>query len=427
MPAPLRWRRRPEVATQVAVPPTPTDAGKVPAWTPPAAAQAIVAEVAHGSAERFGDALRAVVLTGSLARDEGTFVGRGHERSLLGDAEFLLVFRERTALPRPDVVAKLVRAVEDGLGKAGIRGTIGLSPCHARYLRELRAQIFAYELRACGRVVWGDPDVLAHVPPLAAADIDRVDAWRLLCNRLVEQLESVARSDGAEGSLDPALRYHTAKLWLDMATSLLVFTGGYEPTYRGRANSLSALAARPAALSDAPFDLPRFASRVRACTRFKLGVGTAADLDETGSWREAVVQARELWRWELLRLTGAPADASDRALRERWMRRQRLASRARGWAYAARRHGWHRSWRHWPRWARLFRRGSPRDWIYAAATELLFALATPAGGMTGQRPLALGDVARSLPVYDAAAGGGWRETAAQIYDGYRTLVVETRA
>jgi hypothetical protein len=274
--------------------------------------------------------------------------------------------------------------------------------------------------------VWGDPDVLAHVPTVATADIDRVDAWRLLCNRLVEQLDSVARADTAEGSLDPALRYPTAKLWLDMATSLLVFTGGYAPTYRERANNLSALAAQPPALSDA-FDLPRFASRVRACTRFKLGVGTAADLDATGSWREAVVQARELWRWELLRLTGAPADASDRALRERWMRRQRLASRARGWAYAARRHGWHRSWRQWPRWARLGRRGSPRDWIYAAATELLFALAIPAGGTTGHRPLALGDVARSLPVYHAAARGGWREMATQIYDGYRTLVVETRA
>jgi hypothetical protein len=416
------------VATRVAVPRTSTDAcGEVPARTPPAAAQAIAAEAARVSAERFGHALRAVVLTGSLARDEGTFVRKGHEQILFGDAEFLLVFHERTALPRPDVVAEAARAVEDGLAQAGVRGTIGLSPCHARYLQDLGSQIFAYELRACGRVVWGDPDVLALVPPLAAADIDRVDAWRLLCNRLVEQLESVARSDTAEGSLDPALRYHTTKLWLDMATSLLVFTGGYEPTYRGRANSLSALAARPAAPSDAPFDLPRFASRVRACTRFKLGVATSAELSETGSWREAVVQARELWRWELCRLTAAPADASDHALRERWMRRQRLASRARGWAYAARRYGWHRSWRHWPRWARLLRGGSPRHWIYAAATELLFALATPAGGMTADRTVALGELARSLLVYDARARGGWREMAAQIYDGYRTLVVETRA
>jgi hypothetical protein len=372
--------------------------------------------------------LRAVVLTGSLARDEGTFARRGPELVLLGDAEFLLVFHERTSLPGPDVVAEVVRALEDGLGEQGVRGTIGLSPCHARYLRAMGPQIFAYELRECGRVVWGDPGVLALVPPLAAADIDRADAWMLLCNRLVEQLGALARSDRAQGVLDPALRYHTAKLWLDMATSFLVFTGGYAPTYRGRAESLSALAARPAAGSDAPLDLPRFASRVRDWTRFKLGAAPCAELEETGSWHEAVVHARQLWRWELGLLTGAPADASDRGLRERWMRRQRLASRARGWAYAARRHGWHRSWRHWPRWARLLRRGSPRHWIYAAATEELFALAAaPGGGMTEQGALALGDLARSLPVYDASAGGGWRGMAAQIYDAYRTLVVETRA
>jgi hypothetical protein len=146
-----------------------------------------------------------------------------------------------------------------------------------------------------------------------------------------------------------------------------------------------------------------------------------------GSWREAAWEARRLWRWELSRLTGASADLSDRRLRELWMRRQPLASRARGWAYAVRRHGWHRSWRHWPRWARLARRGSPRHWIYGAATELLFALASPPGGTTVLAGADLRELARALPLSDAGAREGWRAMAAHVYRAYQDLLVETRA
>jgi hypothetical protein len=212
-----------------------------------------------------------------------------------------------------------------------------------------------------------------------------------------------------------------------MGTSYLVFAGGYAPTYAARAQGLSSLAQQPAACAEAPLDLPAFARRVRVCTAWKVGTMPAGPADDIGPWREAAWEARRLWRWELSRLADASPELSDRELREEWMRRQTLASRARGWAYAVRRRGWHRSWRHWPRWARLALRGSPRHWIYGAGTELLFTLASPAVGTTVLTGPGLRELAHGLPLGEAGAGEGWRAMGAQVYRAYREFLVETRA
>jgi hypothetical protein len=398
-----------------------------PAPAPPAAQEAaapraIVVETVRACAGRFGHGLRAVVLTGSLARDEGTFARVGDRLLLLGDAEFLLVFHDGAPLPAPAETADLTRSVERALRGRGLDGKIGLSTVRGRFLRGLGRQIFAHELRACGRVVWGDRGVLALVPAVGAGEIDPADAWTLLCNRLVEQLAALAEPRGP---------YPTVKLWLDMATSFLVFAGACAPTYGARAAHLAALAATPGAARDAPIDLGVFARRVERCTRFKTGAISGAELGDALSWPLAVDQARQLWRWELRRLTGASAGLSDRALAAAWTSRQPLASRARGWAYAARQAGWHRGWRHWPRWARLAGRGSPRHAIYAAAAELLFGLTPAREGDAGQAtsredPSRLRQMGRDLPLR-APQSGDWRVLAGAIAANYRALVVETRA
>ena len=60
---------------------------------------AIDEQVAAACASRYGNDLRAVVVTGSLARDEVTAREDQGRRRLLGDAEFLLIFHETARLP----------------------------------------------------------------------------------------------------------------------------------------------------------------------------------------------------------------------------------------------------------------------------------------------------------------------------------------
>ncbi len=380
-------------------------------------------------AEELGDRLRAIVLTGSLARDEATFVSEEKRWTLLGDIEFLLVFAEHASLPPSLAIESLRQKIEDGLSGRGIICHLGLSAVHPQYLRKVRPHIFAYELRTHGQVVWGEPQILSLMPAFSSSDIPLEDAWRLLSNRMVELLEVAGQWLESPGVLSRDVHYRAIKLYLDMATSFLLFQGAYEPTYQGRAHALRLLypASEGASRDRAgrfPFDLQGFSDRVSACTALKLGqesslghdlaselngggntlslvschisadgelgnprstlpsppwgrraggegVSSKTDCDKT---LDAIECAHQLWRWELARLTRVEGRLSDRELLRKWIELQPLGKRLRGWAYVLRKCRWHRSWRHWPHWLRRGWRASPRYSVYAAAAELFFRL-----------------------------------------------------
>jgi len=320
----------------------------------------------------YGESLRAVVLTGSLARDEATFVKEGAHWRLLGDADFFLVFHDGARQPSHLSADPIGPAIEDVLYGKGLIASIGLSPVDSSYLCTLTRCIAAYELRTCGRVIWGDRAILSLVPEFKTAEILLEDAWRLLANRMIEQLEAVASADQTSDVLSQDAHYCTVKLYLDMATSYLAFAGRYLPTYREREQVLRHLAADASSHSDVPFPLRPFSQRVSECTRFKLeGRGLAGPPREL--WEDAVGFAQMLWTWELKRLNEM-SKSSDSKLMVGWMDEQPVEAKIRGWASVVRRSGWLRSWRQWPRWIRLCRQASPRYWVYNVATEIFFRL-----------------------------------------------------
>ena len=391
---------------------------------------AIPEEAAQACLARYGDRLRALVLTGSLARDEATFVREPGGWCLLGDADFLLVLHEGQALPPDGDLRRAADEIEAALASGGVRCHVGLAAVGPVYLRRLPPSIFAYELRACGRVVRGDGAVLRLVRAISMADIPLEDAWRLLANRIVEQLETLADGPGA-GVTSDAGGYRTVKLYLDMATSLLLFAGGYAPTYAERLDNLRRLADGPTPRDAWPFLLGEFAEAVAACTCSKLNGNLPAAPTRRSLWERAVEHAERLWRWELARLTGLGSDASNRQLLEVWMRRQSRRQRLRGWLSVLRREGWQRSWREWPRWAELALGGSPRYWVYFVAGPLFFSLPALLESAGREAPSShWGAIRRFLPVPEPLPSGGdtaWRELAAAVAWNYSHFLVGTRA
>jgi hypothetical protein len=392
----------------------------------------ISSQTARLCAEQYAGQLRAVVLTGSLARDEATWRPAGNASKALGDAEFLLVFADRAPLPDVSDVQHLTQRIDSQLAELGIVCPITLSPVHATYLRRLRPAVFAYELRTSGQVVWGDPTVLSLIPAFSASDIPLEDAWRLLGNRLVEQLEVAPEmSEPSMGPSEPAL-YRTVKLHLDMATSFLVFVGGYEPTYRQRAQRLRDLARREGGTARYPFRLEPFVRIVSACTEWKLagGIGPAP---EGVSWDGVIERARRLWHWELAQLTGVSPELPDHALLEAWLRHQPASERARGWLHVLRTCGWHRSWRLWARWVHLARRGSPRYLVYSAACRLLFELSRLEAEGSDRTRAGEGweklwdDLPVLRPWANRRRAQPWQEAVTQITWNYREFLVGTRA
>ena len=334
----------------------------------------ICAETAQQCSHAFENDLLSVVLTGSLAREEATFVSRGTTRHLVGDADYFLVFREAASLPSSSAADQLTRDIEARLEEKGVVAKVGLHAVRPSYLKILPAHIASFELRTCGQIIWGDPNVLASIPHFSAADITREDAWRILCNRAIEHLADARKLSCKSEQLSPALHYATVKLYLDMATSYLIFTGQYAPTYQERASNLQLMASQSGIASTSPFSLTKFARRVAECTEWKLS-GEDADRDlSIDFWTEAIAYFRRLWRWEMIQMAPGSDALTVSSLCDRLAQLQPVPDRLRGWVSVVKRRGWAKSWRNWPQWSRLGRRGTPRYLVYRAATELVYRL-----------------------------------------------------
>lgn len=414
----------------------PADVGPVGSHT--SAQSAICQTTVELGVAKYADSLKAIVLTGSLSRKEGTFSRDGGLWTLSGDAEFLLVFRETAPLPLFEDLLALQTAIESKLLERSLKCRISLASVHPNYLRQLRPHIFAFELFTHGYVLWGDP-VISLIPAFPAMAIPLEDAWRLLCNRMIELLEACVVLTNKSRDLPKEVFYQTVKLYIDMGTSFLVFAGGYESTYASRAERIGLLKSERGAADSCPLDLAQFAERVMACTQYKLSgtgelpwMGRNCEHDNLAFWQEAVADARSLWRWELAQLTGIKEDLSDQKLMMRWMAQQSIDECMRGWLFVLRREGWQRSWRKWPGWIRQGLHASPRYCVYAAASELFFQLpplisaasrATAREGPTSELFDWLPLTRTGLP----ASASDWRQRASEIAWNYHRFLEGTRS
>ena len=230
----------------------------------------ICQQTVYHSVKNSGQGLRAIVLTGSIARGEGTYIKEDGGVRVMGDAEFVLVFRDRSSVPLADHVDRIRDDIENSLEAQGIFCIVGLSAVTPSFLSESRPHLFAYELQTWGNVIWGEQEILGLMTAFRPSDIPLEDAWRLLQNRMVEMLQF---PDDLEGGLTPLpakTQYRTVKLYLDMATSLLLFAGAYAPTLRQRVERLREIASMTAK-EDWPFPLEGFIQEVAGCTDWKLG------------------------------------------------------------------------------------------------------------------------------------------------------------
>jgi|SRR5579862_180300 len=391
--------------------------------------------------QTHGASLRAVILTGSLARDEATVVEEKNKWRLLGDAEFLLIFHDGASVPHESALTLLRHDIEASISELGITGEICLSAAHLKYLRNLRPNIFDYELRNCGQVVGGDPAILAHIPNFTSAEIPLEDGWRLLSNRMVEQFDALDGLEQKPKKLSTRLLYRTIKLYLDMATSFLLFAGEYAPSYSLREKRLLTIKETRPGNDDFPFDLRSFCDRVIECMQLKLSQewinasANPAAATELGFswWEEAIRYAQLLWRWELALLTRASVRNNNQELLERWMKCQPVFRRLRGWTHVVREQGWNGTLENWRHWIRIGWCASPRDRVYQAASEVLFELPFLSKNNYGtSRTDADWEKVRSFlpvtPKLEARHNSPhWRGLAMDITSNYQRFLTNTRS
>lgn len=379
----------------------------------------------------FGDRVMSLIMTGSAARGEATIVNSGNNWKLLGDAEFLVVVQRRSGAADAVYAEAVKRESAKKLVDQGIELLIDLAVVGVSYLKTLPPHIFSYELRACGRIISGDPGILGLIPQFTARDISREDAWRLLCNRMIEQLEFVDELERSALQLTPSLHYATIKLYLDMATSYLAFSGNYAPTYRERAERLATFAEK--AGNEAPFPLRKFAIQVAECTSWKL-TGDEVGCDRRVElWHEAINYMRRLWRWEMIQLTNNRDGLTIAGLSARLASQQKMEQRLRGWMSLVKRRGWLKSSPQWPRWVRLSFHSTPRYLVYQVAAEVAFRLPclVKHSGQAPRLDVAWGEIQALLPERapqsNSRSGAIWRGLVDDVLWNYGQFLRDTRA
>lgn len=388
-----------------------------------AALNTIDVALVHGCVTAIGAGLRAVILTGSVARGEASLVGAEDRWTMLGDVEGVVILDDAQPLLSGPEIVRLCEQVRQELAVQGIDTEISLAVVHGDFLRKQPAHIFSYELRHCGRVLWGEAEILRKIPEYSSSDLSREDAWRMLSNRIIELLEyAVEHVNGGEQS-SFALQYRVTKLYLDMATSLLVFLKAYRPTYAARSETLALLSEQGHA--NLPFSMREFAARVRYCTEYKLSPdGRAIPQDFI---HDAASYACQIWRWELEQMTGIAGDAAEQV--RTLARKNSPARRVRGWMFVARHEHWLKSWNHWFRWIRIALHYTPRYAIYLAGFEVFCALSESlADSGTHAVTCVSSTVSRLVPV-PAQKGvyGGLAQLSHDVLANYKQFVRDTRA
>jgi hypothetical protein len=374
-----------------------------------------------------------LVLTGSLARNEAT-ISRGEDVwTVHGDVDFFLVSVE-TDTPKAESLRTATAArIEANLISKGVHVHIGINQILPSYLSGLPKYIATFELRACGEVLLGNKNILSLIPEFSRDQISREDAWRILCNRMIELLEFIPETEKAIGADNELCRYATVKLELDVATSYLVFANLYEPTYRGREARIRAILRNNTAASvGAPFNFDEFSARLTACTEWKLGLRREKTPPSLPSWRDVAQEARALWRWELMQLTGEVEPGADAALWEKWASRQPSGQRIRGWLSVARRSTTSARVTNAWRWAKLSRRGTPRHWIYLNTYTLFvdrLAMESADSRAEGKRSGGI-ELSKSLPELDRSAASpsdSWKAASNNVVRNYKKFLVGTLA
>jgi len=388
-------------------------------YTPPALAFPVEEGLVQACRETFGATLRAVVLTGSLARNEASYFLRDGKAILQSDVEAMVVLRDDAALPSRQALQELCRLAAERLAARGVSVEVSFSVVHGAYLRRLPPHIYSYELRSCGLVLFGEPAILELIPNYSASDLSQEDAWRMLSNRLIEQMGNAGDTPDAAASI----RYRSVKLCLDVASSLLVFLGRFEAGYRARLHRMEELSLTPSVLQ-LPVSMEEFMPMVRLCTSAKLRPEVEVDLGDRFEQR-VTGWAWQIWLWQLRRMTGSGEGASAEQMVRAFGHGQGSKKLLRGWLYAVRRTGWFSSAGYWPKWLSLSASGlTPRHAIYLAAYRWHQACGD---GAVTDAPQSLESASALLPVNRALPNASAPALAAQLIWNYKEFTVETRA
>jgi len=222
--------------------------------------------------ERIGERnVRGIFLCGSFAADEGSVVFETKIPIILSDVDLVVVLESLESMRAfYKIRNELGNACEKLMPKARFSGHVDIGMFLSESLRGLPPRPGVFEMKALGRMLYGDDKVLDLIPTFEPAAIGTREAVILIENRIISLLGAFFEKSGESRENIYSFLYEVARVYTDLATAALCLTCLYRPGYRIRWELLRT------AIEDQDLDLLRrllpaeLVSKIGRWTIFKL-------------------------------------------------------------------------------------------------------------------------------------------------------------
>ena len=232
----------------------------------------LINKYAKQIADKLKDNLEALILVGSYARGEGV-----DESS---DIEFWAVANDLS----------MVRNIQ-------IDSDVSIGYTTREHLKRLKPYIYTVEVKKYGKVIYGDKDILDLIPNYSFEDVDPIDGFTLLNNRLVEQLILLNRIEAGEA----ISQYEFDKGYIQLVNSILAINGVYKGLYSEKLSRYMSMPTRQRIIKLTDFDDKVRNAFDRLSKRANITISGSEAMEQ---WKELRDYFREIWLCEKKDLAG---------------------------------------------------------------------------------------------------------------------------
>jgi len=195
--------------------------------TKPSEVNEVINTCAQLIVEKCVDGLEAVVLIGSFSRGEGIVHQANGVLKFLSDIEYLAVVKKNTFKRSNVQIDGIEEEIQENMGREGIDVKVSLGFTTRKHLKRFKPCIFIVETKKFGKVVWGVDAILESIPDYSYDDIEPLDGFVLLNNRIVEQLIVWQKVSSGQ-----SVRYYDiVKGYIQLVNVYLVINRAYKSLY----------------------------------------------------------------------------------------------------------------------------------------------------------------------------------------------------
>jgi predicted nucleotidyltransferase len=173
-----------------------------------------------------------IILIGSTARKEETYIKKDNESKLLSDIEFLIVIGKKGNVER------ITELLNKNISRIYSRETSGLfhidySIYYENKLKFLDKRFINFETKYCGQVFWGDKTILAKFPDITIRNMNYSELQTVVIHRMYSVYKYLKILQDETDKI-----YILARNMLDIVTIILPYEKILLPTYNFRVNSV---------------------------------------------------------------------------------------------------------------------------------------------------------------------------------------------